>query len=132
MSSLFDSAFSPFARKVRMVLEHKGIAFEALDGLLKSYHAALKAVIGRIEVPVLVDGDATVVNSADIVSYLEFRLSGQSRIPCGPRCARARPRLGACGGCLCRRRPYQYLLLEVGVSALTAYTMDCSRPGAPT
>lgn len=73
MIKLFDSAFSPFARKVRMVLEHKGVAFEALDGLLKSNHAALEAVNGRVEVPVLVDGDITVVNSADIVSYLEFR-----------------------------------------------------------
>ena len=73
MIKLFDSAFSPFARKVRMVLEHKGLAFEALDGLLKSNHAALEAVNGRIEVPVLVDDDLIVVNSADIVAYLEFR-----------------------------------------------------------
>jgi glutathione S-transferase len=73
MIKLYDSAFSPFARKVRMVLEHKGLDFEAVDGLLKSNHDALKAVNGRIEVPVLVDGDLVVVNSADIVGYLEFR-----------------------------------------------------------
>jgi glutathione S-transferase len=73
MMKLYDSAFSPFARKVRMVLEHKGLAFEAVDGLLKANHAALRAVNGRLEVPVLVDGDVTVVNSADIVAHLEFR-----------------------------------------------------------
>jgi glutathione S-transferase len=73
MMKLFDSAFSPFARKVRMVLEHKGLQFEAVDGLLRSNHAALKAVNGRVEVPVLVDGDVVVVNSADIVGYLEYR-----------------------------------------------------------
>jgi len=73
MIKLYDSAFSPFARKVRMVLEHKGIEFEAVDGLLKSNHEALKAVNGRVEVPALVDGDIVVVNSADIVAYLEFR-----------------------------------------------------------
>ena len=28
MLLLYDNAFSPFARKVRMVLEHKGLAFE--------------------------------------------------------------------------------------------------------
>ncbi len=28
MLKLYDSAFSPFARKVRMVLEHKGLEFE--------------------------------------------------------------------------------------------------------
>ena len=63
MIKLYDSAFSPFARKVRMVLEHKGLGFEATDGLLKSNHEALKAVNGRVEVPVLVDGDIVVVNS---------------------------------------------------------------------
>ncbi len=48
---LFDSAFSPFARKVRMVLEFKGLEFEVKEGLLKSNHADLKAVNGRVEVP---------------------------------------------------------------------------------
>jgi glutathione S-transferase len=70
---LFDSAFSPFARKVRMVLEFKRLEFQVKDGLLKSNHAELKAVNGRIEVPTLVDGDTIVVNSSDIVSYLEHR-----------------------------------------------------------
>jgi len=73
MMKLFDSAFSPFARKVRMVLEHKGLPFEACDGLLRSNHGALTAVNGRMEVPVLVDGDVVVVNSADIVAYLDDR-----------------------------------------------------------
>jgi glutathione S-transferase len=73
MIRVFDSAFSPFARKVRMVLERKGLAFEVVDGLRKSNHGALKAVNGRIEVPVLTDGEIVVVNSADIVGYLEFR-----------------------------------------------------------
>src|SRR6185437_137106 len=73
MIKLYDSAFSPFARKVRMVLDHKGLACETVDGLLKANHAALQAVNGRIEVPVLVDGDIVVVNSPDIVAYLDHR-----------------------------------------------------------
>lgn len=84
MITLYDSAFSPFARKVRMVLEHKGLAFEAIDGLLKSNHAALQAVNGRVEVPALVDGDIVVVNSADIVSYLEFRYPANPVVPQDP------------------------------------------------
>jgi len=71
MMKLFGSAFSPFARKVRMVLEYKGLSFEACDGLVKSNHEALKTMNGRIEVPVLVDDDVVVVNSADIVAYLD-------------------------------------------------------------
>lgn len=84
MIKLYDSAFSPFARKVRMVLEHKGLAHETIDGLLKSNHAALKAVNGRIEVPVLVDGDIAVVNSPDIVAYLEHRYPDKPVLPAEP------------------------------------------------
>lgn len=84
---LFDSAFSPFARKVRMVLEYKGLEFQAIDGLLKTSHAELKAVNRRVEVPTLVDGDIVVVNSADIVSYLEYRYPQR---PVYPEAAQAR------------------------------------------
>jgi glutathione S-transferase len=73
MIKLYDSAFSPFARKVRMTLEYKELSYEAVDGLLRSNHEALKAVNGRVEVPALVDGDIVVVNSADIVAYLDHR-----------------------------------------------------------
>jgi len=81
MITLYGNPFSPFARKVRMVLEHKGLAFESIDGLLKSNHEALEAVNGRIEVPVVVDDDITIVNSADIVNYLEFRYPGNPVYP---------------------------------------------------
>src|SRR5262245_16438617 len=84
MITLYDNAFSPFARKVRMVLEHKGLDFAAVDGLLKSNHAALAAVNGRKEVPVLVDADIIVVNSADIVGYLELRYPAKPVYPDTP------------------------------------------------
>ncbi|NRF66938.1 glutathione S-transferase family protein [Aquincola sp. S2] len=84
MIKLYDSAFSPFARKVRMVLEHKGLEFEALDGLLRSNHDTLKAVNGRIEVPTLVDDGIVVVNSSDIVAYLEHRYPDRPVLPASP------------------------------------------------
>jgi glutathione S-transferase len=84
MMKLYDSAFSPFARKVRMVLEHKGLAFDVVDGLLKANHDALKAVNGRVEVPALIDGDIVVVNSSDIVGYLEFRYPDKPVYPSEP------------------------------------------------
>ena len=56
MITLYDNAFSPFARKVRMVLEHKRLAFEVIDGLAPAGHARLAAVNPRVEVPVLQDG----------------------------------------------------------------------------
>jgi glutathione S-transferase len=71
MLTLYDNAFSPFARKVRMVLEHKGLAFDAVDGLRRSNHDRLAAVNGRVEVPTLDHDGVLVVNSSDIVAYLE-------------------------------------------------------------
>jgi glutathione S-transferase len=84
MIKLFDSGFSPFARKVRMALDYKGLNYEAVDGLLRSNHEALKAVNGRIEVPALVDGGIVVVNSADIVAYLDHRYPANSVYPDAP------------------------------------------------
>jgi glutathione S-transferase len=73
MLTLFSNAFSPFARKVAMALEYKGLAFETVDGLARANHQRLLAVNPRAEVPVLVDGDVTVVNSSDILAYLDLR-----------------------------------------------------------
>ncbi len=70
---LYDNAFSPFARKVRLVLEHKRLPFESVDALLPEKRDELAAVNGRVEVPVLEDEGVTVVNSSDIVGYLELR-----------------------------------------------------------
>lgn len=84
MITLFDNAFSPFARKVRMALEHKGLRFEAIDGLSEAGRARLAAVNPRREVPALVDGDVTVVNSSHIVAYLEHRCPERPLYPADP------------------------------------------------
>ena len=82
---LYDNAFSPFARKVRLVLEHKGLAFEAFDALAPDAHAKLAAANPRVEVPVLEDGDLRVVNSSDIVAYLEHRYPARPVYPADPK-----------------------------------------------
>jgi glutathione S-transferase len=68
---LYDNAFSPFARKVRLVLDHKSVSCEIVDGLALANRDALAKVNGRVEVPTLVDGGVVVVGSSDIVAYLE-------------------------------------------------------------
>lgn len=85
MITLFDNAFSPFARKVRMVLTHKGLPFETIDGLAPDGHAALAAVNPRVEVPVLRDDGLVVVNSPHIVAYLEHRYPERPVYPAEPR-----------------------------------------------
>ena len=72
MLTLFYNGFSPFARKVALALEYKGLAYEIVDGLTHANRERLLAVNPRAEVPVLVDGDVTVVNSSDIVAYLDL------------------------------------------------------------
>jgi glutathione S-transferase len=84
MMMLYDNAFSPFARKVRMVLEHKALPFESVDGLAGEAHDRLAALNPRREVPVLVDGDVVVVNSPHIVAYLEHRYPERPVHPADP------------------------------------------------
>ncbi len=71
MLELFDNAFSPFARKVRMALSYKDLDYRSIDGLALSSRSEMLRVNPRGEVPVLVDGDACIVGSAQIVAYLD-------------------------------------------------------------
>jgi glutathione S-transferase len=87
---LFDNAFSPFARKVRIALDHKGISADIVNGLDRTKDDVTK-VNERGEVPALVDGKLTVVNSADIVAYLDHKFPTPSLYPPDP-ALRARAR----------------------------------------
>lgn len=71
MITLYDNAFSPFARKVRLALEWKQLEHRVVDGLLREHHDQLAAVNGRIEVPAIDHDGQIVVGSSDIVAYLE-------------------------------------------------------------
>lgn len=68
---LHDNAFSPFARKVRLVLELKKLPHEVVDGLALENRERLAAVNPRVEVPALEDRGVVVIGSSDIVAYLE-------------------------------------------------------------
>jgi glutathione S-transferase len=91
MMTLYDNAISPFARKVRMVLDWKNLAYDTVDGLDKANHDKLAAVNGRVEVPALADEGVTVINSADIVAYLEHKYPANPVFPADP-ATRARAR----------------------------------------
>jgi glutathione S-transferase len=73
MITLFDNALSPFARKVRLALELKQLEYATLDGLALANRKALQAINSRVEVPAINHDGMVVVNSADIVAYLERR-----------------------------------------------------------
>lgn len=84
MITLYDNPFSPFARKVRMVLDYKGLAFQSIDALALAERERLREANPRAEVPVLVDDGLTVIDSADIVAYLEDRYPDPPVMPAGP------------------------------------------------
>jgi glutathione S-transferase len=71
MLTLYGNAFSPFSRKVQIVLDHKGIDYEWVDGLSRANRDELRAVNKRLEVPAVDHDGVIVVNSADIVTYLD-------------------------------------------------------------
>jgi glutathione S-transferase len=79
--TLHDNPFSPFARKVRMVLWFKEVAFESIDALAIRERERLLAVNPRAEVPVLVDGDVIVADSSEIAAYLEDRFPAPALLP---------------------------------------------------
>src|SRR5262245_66650478 len=70
---LYGSWFSTFARKVATAMELKALPYEHIDGLTREFHAELVKLNPRAEVPLLRDDDVTVVNSSDILQYLEQR-----------------------------------------------------------
>jgi len=82
--ALYDNPFSPFARKVRMVLHLKEVAFESIDALAVAERERLLAVNARAEVPVLADGALIIANSADIAAYLEDRFPAPALLPSAP------------------------------------------------
>jgi glutathione S-transferase len=69
--TLYDNGFSPFARKVRLALDWKAIAYDVVDGLTHANRDRLAAVNGRVEVPAIDHDGLIVVGSSDIIAYLE-------------------------------------------------------------
>ncbi|WP_374347431.1 glutathione S-transferase family protein [Phenylobacterium sp.] len=81
---LYTNGFSPFARKVALALDYKGLGYEAVDGLAHANLGALRRVNPRGEVPTLVDGEVVVANSSHILAYLEERYPARAILPAAP------------------------------------------------
>ena len=73
ISTLYGSQISTFARKIAVALDLKALAFEHVDALTPQMRDRLRDANPRLEVPVLFDGAVTVVNSSDIIQYLDQR-----------------------------------------------------------
>jgi len=84
MITLYSSGFSPFARKIQMVLELKNLDFEIVEVENEESVKNFEEINQRKEVPVLVDDGLTVVNSADIVAYLDHKYPSNPVLPESP------------------------------------------------
>jgi glutathione S-transferase/RNA polymerase-associated protein len=93
----FEHPLSPYARKVKIVLEHKGIAYQRVfvnplepdPAVLREFAAASP----RLEVPALVDDDGTAVfDSTVMLEYLEEKWPTPPSLPDTP-AERARVRM---------------------------------------
>lgn len=73
MMKLFSFATSPYARKVRIVLDYKGAPYESCERCFSlDRKEDLRAASARAEVPVLtLDGGRSIIDSTIICEYLE-------------------------------------------------------------
>ncbi len=81
---LYGATPSPFFRKVRIVLEEKGIPYqtEALAPVPKTPELLAMHPLGKI--PVLRDGDVVVPDSSVICAYLERKFPAPALLPAEP------------------------------------------------
>ena len=87
MIKLYESPISPYARKVKMVLLEKNVAFETahIDILAEEQKtAAYRAMNPFHRVPVLCDGDAVLFESTAINEYLEEKFPEPPLLPSDP------------------------------------------------
>jgi glutathione S-transferase/RNA polymerase-associated protein len=93
--AIFEHPLSPYAQKVKIALDEKGVAYEtkmpAAIGTGHVDHAFLSAN-PRGEVPVLVDDDVAVFDSTIILEYIEDKWPSPALLPEDP-AARARARM---------------------------------------
>jgi glutathione S-transferase len=68
---LYQFESCPYCRRVREVLEAKGLEYEKVDVPLdREERKELFKVSGQYKVPVLIDGDNIIVDSERIIAYL--------------------------------------------------------------
>lgn len=85
---LYEHPLSPYAQKVKVALREKGLPFELrLPRAIGTGNARDQEFVHqhpRLEVPLLVDGDARIFDSTIILEYLEDRFPAPALLPATP------------------------------------------------
>src|SRR6185436_15901661 len=93
MVLLYEHPLSPYAQKVKIALNEKGVSYEArLPDLFSGSDAEFAAANPRMEVPALVDDATKVFDSTIILEYIEDRWPTPPLLPLTP-AERARVRM---------------------------------------
>jgi glutathione S-transferase len=81
---LYHFPFSPFARRVRLALAHKGLSAELRDARADPRYMEDVSRLNPMQtVPVLLDADRVVVDSAAICEYLDRKVPAPPLWPAG-------------------------------------------------
>lgn len=95
MILLYEHPLSPYAQKVKIALDEKGIGYETRvpDGIgVGGAQGEFAAASPRLEVPTLIDGETTLFDSTIILEYIEDKWPDPALLPIDP-AERARQRL---------------------------------------
>jgi len=84
MLIVIDVPLSPYAQKVKLALLEKGIPFETRIPDLSQPDADFRKQSPRLEVPALIDGEATLFDSSIIVEYIDERWPEPRLLPATP------------------------------------------------
>jgi glutaredoxin len=79
--TLYGSQISTFSRKMAVALVLKKLPFEFVDALTKDMHGTLREANPRIEVPVLFDDGIAIINSSDIIQYVDQKYPERPLLP---------------------------------------------------
>lgn len=72
MLQLYQTEWCPFSHRVRAKLTELGVSYEAISVPAEGEERTeVKELTGNTAIPVLVDGEEVISDSADIISYLE-------------------------------------------------------------
>ncbi|MGD0189965.1 MAG: glutathione S-transferase family protein [Rhizomicrobium sp.] len=91
---VYEHPLSPYAQKVKIALDEKGIAYETkMPAAIGTGHADQAFLLAnpRGEVPALIDGDVAIFDSTIILEYIEDKWPMPALLPKDP-AARARSR----------------------------------------
>ncbi len=81
MLELYQFELSPFAEKVRLILDYKGLPYKKVEVTPGIGQLELYKISGQRQVPVLKDGDVVIADSTQIAMYLDQKYPEKPLMP---------------------------------------------------